>query len=170
MKKRVEMMIRSRIPLLLAVAMLGACTPHPVVLPPPPPPPAPVQTPEEIAAERAARARQLWTEGTDFGKQGRWVQAERSYREAATLQPDSATYQSALATALLQQGRDSDAANALLAAIRVQEAAQPVNHAVLAVDYERVIQILERAGRLDEARTARERQRFHRMMRDAAQR
>jgi tetratricopeptide (TPR) repeat protein len=164
------MMIRSRISLLMAVAMLGACTPPPVVLPPPPPPPVPVQTPEEIAAERVARARQLWTEGTNLGKQGRWVQAERSYREAATLQPDSATYQLALATALLQQGRDSDAASALLAGIRVEEAAQPVNHAVIAVEYERVIQILERVGRLDEARTARERQRFHRMMRDATPR
>jgi tetratricopeptide (TPR) repeat protein len=164
------MMIRGRISLVLGVAMLGACTPRPRVLPPPPPPSAPAQTPEEIAAERAARARQLWSEGTDFGKQGRWVQAERSYREAATLQPDSATYHLALATALLQQGRDGDAANALLAGIRAEEAAQPVNHAVIAVDYERLISILERAGRLDEARTARERQRFHRMMRDAAQR
>ncbi|WP_325310320.1 hypothetical protein [Longimicrobium sp.] len=163
-----EMMIRGRISLAFAVAMLAACTPPPVVIPPPPPPPAPVQTPEELAAERVARARQLWSEGTDQGRQGRWFQAERSYREAATLAPDSAKYHLALANALLQQGRDSDAANALLAGIRVEEAASPVNHTVLAVDYERLIQVLERAGRLDEARTARERQRFHRMMRDAA--
>jgi tetratricopeptide (TPR) repeat protein len=160
------MTIRGRISLVFAVMALGACTPRPVVLPPPPPPPAPVQTPEEIAAERAARARQLWNEGTQLGRQGRWAQAERAYREAATLQPDSATYQMALSTALLQMGRDSEAADALLAAIRIEEAAQPVNHAVIAVDYERAIQILERVGRLDEARTARDRQRFHRMMRD----
>lgn len=132
------------------------------------PPPAPALTPEELAAVNAARARDLWNEGTAFGRQGRWVQAERAYREAATMQPDSATYQMALATALLQQGRDSAAADALLAAIRVEEAEQPVNHRLIAVDYERLIQTLERANRLDEARTARERQRLHRMLRDAA--
>ncbi|HEX8244807.1 MAG TPA: hypothetical protein VF541_14970, partial [Longimicrobium sp.] len=146
--------------------------PPPVVLPPPPPPPppAPVQTPEEIAAERTARAARLWNEGIQFGRTGRWFQAERSYREAASLQPDSAKYPMAQAGALLQMGRDAEAADALRAAIRLEEAATPVNHAVLAVDYERLIQVLERVGRLDEARTARERQRFHRMMRDAQQR
>ena len=126
-----------------------------------------MQTPEEIEAERVARARQLWEEGIQLGRAGRWFQAERSYREAASLQPDSAKYPMAQAAALLQMGRDSEAADALLAAIRVSEAARPPNHGVLAVDYERLIQVLERIGRLDEARTARERQRFHRMMRDA---
>ena len=73
----------------------------------------------------------------------------------------------ALAPALLQQRRVSEAATVMLGASRLEEAEQPVNHRVLAVDYERVIQVLERAGRLDEARQARDRQRFHRMMRDA---
>lgn len=144
-----------------------ACTP------PPPPPPAPLPPPppvvvEETDAEKGARAQRLWEEGTTLGRQGRWGQAERSYREAATLQPDSAVYHMALANALLQQFRYSDAADALLAGIRAEEAEQPVNHRVVAVDYERLIQTLERANRLDEARTARERQRLHRMLRDTA--
>ena len=163
------MMIRRRISLALFALSLGACTPRPVVLPPPPPPPppAPVQTPEEIEAARVARVRRLWEEGIQFGREGRWFQAERSYREAAALQPDSAKYPMAQAGALLQMGRDAEAADAMAAAIRLAEAATPVNHTVLAVDYERLIQVLERVGRLDEARTARDRQRFHRMMRDA---
>jgi len=145
-----------------------ACTP-----PPPPPPPAPLPPPpapsvEELEAEKSVRAQQMWNEGTSFGRQGRWAQAERSYREAATLRPDSATYHMALATALLQQGRDSDAADALLAGIRAEEAETPPNHRLIAVDYERLIQTLERANRLDEARSARERQRLHRMLRDTA--
>ncbi len=160
-------MIRRRLSYLLFALSLAGCTPPPVVIPPPPPPPPPERTAEEIAAERAARARQLWEEGITFGRQGRWFQAERSYREGATLQPDSSKFPMAQATALLQMGRDPEAADALLAAIRLEEAGQPVNHGVLAVDYERLIQILERVGRLDEARTARERQRFHRMMHDA---
>ena len=98
----------------------------------------------------------------------RWGLAERTYREAATLRPDSAVYHMALANALLQQSRYSEAADALLAGIRAQEAEQPVNHRVIAVDYERLIQTLERANRLDEARSARERQRLHRMLRDTA--
>ena len=90
-------------------------------------------------------------------------------REAVSLRPDSAVYQMALAGALIEQRRDSEAANVLLSAIRVEEAEQPVNHKLLIVDYERLIQVLERVGRLDEARQARERQRFHRTMWDAAE-
>ena len=125
-------------------------------------------TAAEMEAEKAARAQRLWEEGTTLGRQARWAQAERSYREAAALQPDSATYNMALATALLQQGRDGEAADALLAGIRAEEAETPPNHRLIAVDYERLIQALERANRLDEARSARERQRLHRMLRDTA--
>ncbi|HEX9935549.1 MAG TPA: hypothetical protein VGB15_00450 [Longimicrobium sp.] len=144
-----------------------ACTP------PPPPPPAPLPPPpppvvEETDAEKTARAQRLWEEGTTMGRQGRWGQAERSYREASTLRPDSAIYHMALANALQQQSRYSEAADALLAGIRAEEAEPTPNHRVIAVDYERLIQMLERANRLDEARSARERQRLHRMLRDTA--
>jgi cytochrome c-type biogenesis protein CcmH/NrfG len=144
----------------------AACTPPP---PPPPPLPPPVvaqPTAAEVEAEKAARAQRLWNEGSAFGRQGRWNQAERSYREAAALRPDSSTYHMALATALLQQGRDSEAADAMLAGIRAEEAETPPNHRLIAVDYERLIQVLERVNRLDEARSARDRQRLHRMLRD----
>jgi tetratricopeptide (TPR) repeat protein len=156
--------------LLVALLALSACVPRPVVLPPappplPPPPPPPVV--EETEAEKAARAQQLWTTGTALGQQGRWAQAERAYRDAVALSPDSVSYQLSLSTALLQQQRDNEAADVLLGAIRLEEAAPSPNHRVLAVDYERLIQILERVNRLDEARTARERQRLHRMLRDA---
>jgi tetratricopeptide (TPR) repeat protein len=161
-------MMLSRSTLLVALLALAACVPRPVVVPPPlPPPPPPPPPPVETEVDRTARAQQLWMSGTTFGQQGRWAQAERAYREAIALRPDSAGYQLALATSLLQQQRDSEAADVLLGAIRLEEAAPSPNHRVLAVDYERLIQILERVNRLDEARTARERQRLHRMLRDA---
>jgi len=149
---------------LLTLATFACAPPPPPPAPLPPPPPAP--TAEEMAAERATRAQRLWEEGSAMGRQGRWNQAERAYREAVTLLPDSATYHMALATALLQQGRDSDAADAMMAGIRAEEAETPPNHRLIAVDYERLLQILERVNRLDEARSARERQRLHRMLRD----
>ena len=153
--------------LLVALLALSACVPRPVVLPPPPPPPPPPPVVEETEADRSARAQELWTSGTMLGRQGRWAQAERAYRDAVALQPDSEGYQLALTTALLQEQRDSEAADVLLGAIRLEEAAPSPNHRVLAVDYERLIQILERVDRLDEARAARDRQRLHRMLRDA---
>jgi tetratricopeptide (TPR) repeat protein len=155
--------------IVLPLLALAACMPRPVVAPPPPapPPPPPVELPAETEAERIARGHRSWVEGTRLGRQGRWVQAERLYRDAITISPDSATYHLALATALLQQLRDTEAADAMLAAIRIEEAAPSPNHAVLAVEYEQLIQILERVNRLDEARNARERQRLHRMLRDA---
>jgi tetratricopeptide (TPR) repeat protein len=157
---------RSLAAVLVTLAM-AACTPPPPPPPPAPlPPPPPAMTAEEMAAEKAARAQRLWEEGTTFGRQGRWAQAERSYREAANLQPDSSTYNMALASALLQQGRESEAADAMLAAIRAEEAEPSPNHRVLAVDYERLIATLDRVNRFDEARTAREKQRLHRMLRD----
>jgi tetratricopeptide (TPR) repeat protein len=148
-------------------SMLAACGGHAVVLPPPAPPPAPEVSPELLEAAQTQRAHDLWDQGTALGRRGQWAQAEQAYRQAVALRPDSVTYRMALTTALLQEGRDSDAADALLAAIRLEEAAPTPNHGLIAVDYERLIQILERVNRLDEARTARERQRFHRMMRDA---
>ncbi|HET7229465.1 MAG TPA: tetratricopeptide repeat protein [Longimicrobium sp.] len=158
---------RSLVAVLLTLATV-ACTPPPPPPPAPLPPPPPALSPEELAALNTVRARELWDQGTAFGRQGRWAQAERSYREAATLRPDSATYHMALATALLQMGRDSEAADALLAGIRAEEAEPEPNHRLIAVDYERLIQTLERVNRLDEARAAREKQRLHRMLRDTA--
>ncbi|HKP76941.1 MAG TPA: tetratricopeptide repeat protein [Longimicrobiaceae bacterium] len=161
-------MISSRSAAVFALLALAACTPPPVVVPPPPLPPPPPPPPVETEAERVVRGHQLWEEGTALGRQGRWIQAERAYREAVGISPDSATYHLALATALLQQQRDTEAADAMLAAIRLEEAGPAPNHRVLAVEYEQLIQILERVNRMDEARQARERQRLHRMLRDAA--
>jgi thioredoxin-like negative regulator of GroEL len=161
-------MMLSRSTLLVALLALSACVPRPAAAPPPlPPPPPPPPPPVETEEDRTARAYRRWSEGTELGQQGRWAQAERAYREAIAARPDSVGYQLALATALLQQQRDSEAADVLLGAIRMEEAAPSPNHRVLAVDYERLIQILERVNRLDEARAARERQRLHRMLRDA---
>lgn len=158
---------RSWLVIALTVAT-SACGGRAAVLPPPPaPPPAPAATSAELSAAADARAADLWRQGTVLGRQGRWIQAEQAYRQAVSARPDSVKYRMALSTALLQEGRDSEGADALLEAIRLEEAATPVNHALIAVDYERAIQILERVGRMDEARTARERERFHRMMRDA---
>ena len=161
-------MISSRSAVVLVLLALAACTPRPVVAPPPPLPPPPPPPPVETEAERVVRGHRLWEEGTQLGRQGRWVQAERAYRDAVAISPDSATYHLALATALLQQQRDTEAADAMLAAIRLEEAGAAPNHRVLAVEYEQLIQILERVNRMDEARQARERQRLHRMLRDAA--
>lgn len=162
-------MSRSRILPIALLAALAACAPRQPVAPPPPPaPPPPAMTAEELARAGDAEARRAWDEGTRLGRQGRWPEAEARYRQAARVRPDSATYHMALATALLQQGRESEAADALQAAIRAEEARPSPNHRVLAVDYERLIALFERTGRLDEARTARERQRFHRTMRDSA--
>jgi tetratricopeptide (TPR) repeat protein len=155
----------------LFLALPGCGPRRPVVAPPPPapaPPPPPAPTAEELASVNAAQAESYWNQGIQAGRAGRWYDAERLYRQAATAQPSLPRYHMALAAALLQLGRDSDAATAMLAGIRAEEALPQPNHRVLSVDYERLIQLLERTGRLDEARTARERQRFHRMMRDAA--
>lgn len=160
-------MLSTRSAAVALLLALAACTPRPVVVPPPPLPPPP-PPPVETEAERVARGHRLWEEGTMLGRQGRWVQAERAYRDAVEISPDSATYQMALATALLQEQRDTEAADAMLAAIRLEEADPTPNHRVLAVEYEQLIQILERVNRLDEARSARERQRLHRMLRDAS--
>lgn len=167
------MSLRSKLHVaVLALALLPACTPRrPVVLPPPPPPPPaePVLTDAQLEMQKDLDAHRLWQEGTAYGRRGDWRQAEASFRGAASTRPDSATYHQALATALLQQGKTWEAADAMQLAIRAAEARRPVNHRVLAVDYDRLIQLLDRLNRLDEARVARDRQRFHRMMRDSQQ-
>jgi len=159
-------MHRRALTAVLITLAVAACTPPPPPPPAPLPPPAPELTAAELEAQNATRAQRLWEEGTVFGRQARWAQAERSYRQAAALEPDSSTYSMALAGVLLQMGRDSEAADAMLAAIRADEAGPSPNHRLLAVDYERLIQTLDRANRFDEARTAREKQRLHRMLRD----
>ncbi|HEU4455845.1 MAG TPA: hypothetical protein VFR81_22460 [Longimicrobium sp.] len=158
--------------LTLLLLAATACAPRkPVVAPPPLPAPAPPPPPppsaEEVNRTRVAEAQRWWQEGVAAGRQGRWYDAERLYRQASVAQPAVPTYHMALASALAQLGRDNEAANAMQAGIRAEEALPRPNHRVLAVDYQRLIQLLERANRLDEARTARERQRFHQTMRDA---
>jgi hypothetical protein len=149
----------------LALLALSACTPRtppaaPAPLPPPPPPPS---APEPDAG---TRARTAWETATRMGRQGRWTDAETHLREAVRLQPDSATYHLALSNALVQLYRPGPAADALWAAIRLDEAGVRPNYRVLVVDYDRLIALLERAGRLDEARSARIRQDEHRRRRD----
>jgi predicted Zn-dependent protease len=163
--------MRLSLPTLLAlIAVLPACTPRPSVAPPAPAPapaPPPGPTAEELESMSEAAARRAWEQGTALGRQGRWAEAEERYRTAARLRPLDSRYHMALSTALLNQRRVSEAADALWAGIRADEALRPVNHRVLAVDYERLIEMLERSGRGREAQQARERQAYHRRMRDA---
>ncbi|HLM66464.1 MAG TPA: hypothetical protein VK358_03010 [Longimicrobium sp.] len=148
----------------------AACYPRQPVAPPPAPPPvaAPAITPEEAARQRARRAERFFEEGVALGRQSRWPEAADRYRLAAEADPDEARYPMALSNALLSQGREWEAADALQAAIRVAENAPNPNHRVLAVDYDRLVALLTRLNRLDEARTAQARQAQHRRMRDAA--
>ena len=151
---------------------LAACYPRqpvaPPPAPPPPPPPAPAVSPEEEARARARRAERFFEEGVSLGRQSRWSEAADRYRLAAEANPDEARYPMALSNAMLAQGREWEAADALQAAIQVEERSRAPNHRVLAVDYDRLIALLTRLNRLDEARTAQERQAQHRRMRDAA--
>lgn len=151
---------------LLLVLAVPACTPKP---PPAPPAPAAVvpPTPEEAEAARRRSAQMQFEQGVVLGRQSRWREAETRYREAARIHPEEPSYSMALAGALVSQGRDSEAADALLAGIRAEEALPAPNHRVLVVDYERMVRILERVGRVDEARTARIRMQLHRDRRDA---
>ncbi|HEX5727004.1 MAG TPA: tetratricopeptide repeat protein [Longimicrobiaceae bacterium] len=158
------------VPILAVAAVLAACTPRQTVVAPPPapPPPPPMVSAEEEARAAVARAHAAWEEGTRMGRQARWGEAVTYYLEATRLQPSNPTYHMMLAGAYLQQGRTQEAADAMQAGVRAEEALATPNHRVLAVDYERLVELLTRLGRLDEARAAQERQRFHRMMRDAA--
>jgi tetratricopeptide (TPR) repeat protein len=150
---------------------LAACYPRQPVAPPPPapvaPPPAPTVTAEDAARARRARAERFFAEGVSLGRQSRWADAAERYRLAAEANPDDSRYPMALSQALSSSGREWEAADALQAAIRLDENAPNPNHRVLAVDYDRLIAMLTRLNRLDEARTAQERQAFHRRLRDA---
>lgn len=154
---------------LALLPLLGACFPRqPVAPPPPPPPPVLVISAADEARARAQRAERFFDEGISLGRQSRWSEAADRYRLAAEANPEEPRYPMALSNALLSQGREWEAADALLAAIRVEENAPNPNHRVIAVDYERLVALLTRLNRLDEARTAQERQAQHRRMRDAA--
>lgn len=136
----------------------AAPLPEPVVLA--------AEAPEEGLIERLERARRLFDEGVALGRRSRWSEAAERYRAAAEADPRDARYPLALADAMAAQGRDWEAADALLAAIRIEEDGVRPNHRVLYVDYERLVRHLTRAGRLDEARVARDRQEQHRRLRD----
>lgn len=156
----------------LAVWVLAACVPPPprpaapiaAPLPPPPPP-----STEEVERGAEEMARRSWEQATAFGRQGRWRDAEMLLRQAVQQRPSNPTYHMALGNALMQQGRESEAADALLAGIRAQEAVPSPNHRVLVVDYERVAELLTRVGRTGEAQQARARQAEHRRLRDAGE-
>jgi tetratricopeptide (TPR) repeat protein len=163
------MQVRS-ILLVLAPLAVAACYPRQPVAPPPAPPPAPVATlsPAEEAVQRMQRGRRLYDEGVRLGRQSRWAEAADRYRLAIEAIPNEVRYHLALSDALLALGREWEAADALQAGIRVEEARPNPNHRVLAVDYERLIGLLTRLNRLDEAREAAAHQARHRRLRDAA--
>lgn len=163
------MQVRS-IFLVLAPLALAACYPRQPVAPPPapPPPPAVVVDPAAEAVERMQRARRAYDEGVRLGRQSRWDEAADRYRLAIQSMPNEVRYHMALSEALLAMGREWEAADALQAGIRVEEAGPNPNHRVLAVDYERLIGMLTRLNRLDEAREAAAQQARHRRLRDAA--
>jgi tetratricopeptide (TPR) repeat protein len=164
------MQVRS-ILLVVAPLLLAACYPRQPVAPPPlppPPPPPPVVDPAAEAVARMQRARRAYDEGVRLGRQSRWAEAADRYRLAVEAVPNEVRYHLALSDALLAQGREWEAADALQAGIRVEEEGPNPNHRVLAVDYERLIRLLTRLNRLDEAREAAARQARHRRLRDAA--
>lgn len=152
----------------LLLLALPACAPKRPPAPAPAPAPAMVQpTAEESEEARRRTAQMQFDQAVLLGRQSRWPEAEARYREAVRALPDEPSYHLALASTLLAQGRDSEAADALLAGIRAEEALAAPNHRVLVVDYERLVRILDRVGRADEARTARIRMQLHRDRRDA---
>jgi tetratricopeptide (TPR) repeat protein len=156
-----------RTAVLAALLPLAACQPRPPALPVPAPEPlAEPASPEEVLVASLRRARLLFDEGVALSRQSRWWEAAERFPWAAQADPHDPRYPVALSGALAALGRDSEAADALAAAIRIEEGAARPNHRVLYVDYERLIRWLERAGRLDEARAARLRQEHHRRHRD----
>ena len=163
------MQVRSILRVLAPLA-LAACYPRQPVAPPPlpPPPPPPAISPAEEAVQRMQRAQRAYDEGVRLGRQSRWAEAADRYRLAIQAVPNEVRYHLALSDALLAQGREWEAADALQAGIRVEESGPNPNHRVLAVDYERLIRLLTRLNRLDEAREAAARQAQHRRLRDAA--
>jgi tetratricopeptide (TPR) repeat protein len=163
------MQVRS-ILLVLAPLVVAACYPRQPVAPPPaPPPPPPVAaSPAEEAVLRMQRAQRAYDEGVRLGRQSRWAEAVDRYRLAAESMPGESRYHMALSSAYLSMGREWEAADALQAGIRADEQVPNPNHRVLAVDYDRLIRLLTRLNRLDEARVAAEAQARHRRLRDAA--
>jgi tetratricopeptide (TPR) repeat protein len=148
---------------------LAACYPRQPVAPPPAPPVIfiPATPPADDAQTRRTRAERFFEEGVSLGRQSRWDEAAERYRLASEANPDDSRYPMALSQALSAQGREWEAADALQTAIRLDENAPNPNHRVLAVDYDRLIAMLTRLNRLDEAREAQQRQAQHRRMRDA---
>jgi thioredoxin-like negative regulator of GroEL len=149
----------------VAATLVAACGGPP----PPPPAPAPVAAPVDSAAlARSARERAQgdFDAATRLVRQGQWAQADALFRRAISAAPDEATFRFGLANELLAAGRVSEAADAFQAGIDVEENAAVPNHRLLAEDYERLIQILTRAGRTDLIPAARDRQRYHRELRD----
>lgn len=153
--------------LIFTTVLLPACTPRQ----PPPPRPRPTifipAQPVEAPPVGAAGAVQAWEQGVTLGRQARWSEAAESYRRATEMDPAEPRYHMALADALQQGGREWESADALQAGIRAEEALPTPNSRVLAVDYERLIRVLTRLNRLDEARAARDRQEHHRRIRDS---
>jgi tetratricopeptide (TPR) repeat protein len=148
-----------------ALAALAACGA------PAPPPPAPVPVvvavdSTEIVRQQRVQAQGWFDQATRLGRQARWGEAIALYRRAVAAAPDEATYHFGLSSALLGSGSLGEAADAFQAGIDVEERADAPNHRLLAEDYERLIQILTRAGRTDLIGPARDRQRYHRELRD----
>jgi tetratricopeptide (TPR) repeat protein len=161
------MQSRRALPLLLVLLPLAACQPRAPLATAPVPEPPPLPLAEEAPIERLERARLLYDEGVMLARRSLWREAAERHRLAAELDPGGQRYWLALADALAALGRDGEAADALLAAIRLEEGSASPNHRVLVVDYERLVRYLTRAHRLDEARQSRERQETHRRLRDA---
>jgi tetratricopeptide (TPR) repeat protein len=159
-----------RIFLALLPLAAAACYPRQPVAPPAPPPVIfiPAAPPVEDTRTQRERAERFFDEGVGLGRQSRWAEAAERYRLAAEADPADSRYPMALSQALLSAGRDWEAADALQAAIRLDENVATPNHRVLAVDYDRLIALLTRLNRLDEARVAQDRLAYHRRMRDAA--
>lgn len=163
-------MLSRRIFLALLPLAAAACYPRQPVAPPPVAPPVifiPAPSAEDEARTRHERAERFFDEGVSLGRQSRWAEAADRYRLAAEADPGDSRYPMALSQALLSAGREWEAADALQTAIRLDENVATPNHRVLAVDYDRLIALLTRLNRLDEARQAQERMSFHRRMRDA---
>ena len=160
-------MMQPRWTLALLLPALAACQPRMPVAAAPLPEPVVVGAPVEPLLERLERARRFFDEGVRLGRQSRWAEAADRYRLAAEADPADPRYPVALSAALLADGREWEAADALAAAIRLEEASPRPNHRVLFVDYERLVRLLTRTGRHDEARAARDRQEHHRRLRDA---
>lgn len=158
-----------RIFLALLPLATAACYPRQPVAPPAPPPVIfiPAAPPVDDTRTQRERAERFFDEGVGLGRQSRWAEAAERYRLAAEADPGDSRYPMALSQALLSAGRDWEAADALQAAIRLDENVATPNHRVLAVDYDRLIALLTRLNRLDEARVAQDRLAYHRRMRDA---